>query len=158
MHVESEEQQKSDGNSVSAQREKLEFAQVEVCRPSSTPRACAADIATVRAQAEGMTDETKLTSASFDMVDCRAMILDLLVMDYLGQEVMLGKRFRCEGSSEVKAVIRFFSQAMTGYLWRAAESQRKIRGAQRNMKACQKQKNSEEQDTVGKNRKESIDM
>jgi hypothetical protein len=83
MHVESEEQQKSAGNFVSAQREKLEFAHVEVCRPSSTPRSCAADIATVRAEAEGTTHDTKLTSASFDTLDRRAMILDLWVMDYL---------------------------------------------------------------------------
>jgi hypothetical protein len=66
MHVESDGQQKSEGNFVSAQRVKVEFAQVEVCRPSSTPSACAADIATVRAEAAGTTEEARQMRASFE--------------------------------------------------------------------------------------------
>ncbi len=74
MHVESAEQQKSEGSFVSAHREKDEFAHVEVCRPSRTPSACAADIATVRAEAEGTTDEARQTSVSFEIVDRGAII------------------------------------------------------------------------------------
>lgn len=74
MHVESAEQQKSEGSLVSAQRENVEFAHVEACRPSRIPSACAADMATVRADADGTTDEARHTSASFDMVDRCPMI------------------------------------------------------------------------------------
>ncbi len=69
MHVESEEQQKSEGSFVSGQREKDEFAHVEACRPSRMSSACAADIATVRAEADGTTDEARQTSASVEIGD-----------------------------------------------------------------------------------------
>jgi hypothetical protein len=74
MHVDAEGQQKSEGNFVSAQREKPEVAQVEACRPSRMPNACAADIATVSAEVDGTTDEARQTSASFETVDAGAMI------------------------------------------------------------------------------------
>lgn len=75
MHVESEGQQKSDGNFVSAQREKFGFAQVEDCRPSRMPSAWAAAIATVRAEADGTKDEARQTRASLEIVDRGAMDL-----------------------------------------------------------------------------------
>ena len=82
MHVESEEQQKSAGSFVSAQREKLEFAHVEACRPSRIPSACAADTATMRAEADGTMDEARQTSASFEIGDRGAMIsLHFLIIE-----------------------------------------------------------------------------
>jgi hypothetical protein len=80
IHVESDGQQKSEGNFVSAQREKPEVAQVEACRPSRMPNACAAEIATVRAEADGTTDEARQTSASFEIVD-RGAIINVELLD-----------------------------------------------------------------------------
>jgi hypothetical protein len=80
MHVDSAGQQKSDGSFVSGQREKVESGHADVCRPSSTPRAWAADIATVRAEADGTTDEARQTRASFERVDRGAMILECCVI------------------------------------------------------------------------------
>lgn len=74
MHVESEGQQKSEGNFASAQRERFGLPHVEDCRLSRMPSACAADIATVRAEVDGTEDETRQTSASFDTVDGGAMM------------------------------------------------------------------------------------
>ena len=79
MHVESEEQQKSEGSFVSAQRAEVELAHVEACRPSRMPSACAADIATERADVDGTTDEARQTSASFEMVDREAMVFVLII-------------------------------------------------------------------------------
>jgi len=74
MQVEPDAQQKSEGNFVSAQREKVAFAHVDACRLSRMPSACAAEIATVRAEADGTTDEARQTSASFEMIERGAMI------------------------------------------------------------------------------------
>jgi hypothetical protein len=74
MHVESEAQQKSEGSFVSGHREKVELAHVEACRPSRIPSACAADMATVRAEVEGTMDEARHTRANFEMVDRGAMV------------------------------------------------------------------------------------